>query len=64
MTQEIPSVLSLSDSDTRALSPGSILARRNQDLLHFVLVNLMVVNMRVSRFRIGVEADAHRHYRT
>jgi hypothetical protein len=56
---KIPPRVRLAQSHTRSLAPRAIFQRPSQDVLNFVLVHIVAVNVRPPGGRIDIVADLH-----
>src|SRR5262245_49312107 len=56
---QIPSRLSLAQTDPRTITAGEFFARATQDLPHFLLGDTMIENMRQIDFRIYQKTHLH-----
>jgi hypothetical protein len=58
---EIATTRRLADGHPGAVSSGSVLSRIFQDLLHFFLADVVIPDVRLTGYRIQVEAKVHPH---
>jgi hypothetical protein len=49
----------LTEGYSRTLPTWTVFTRSAEDVLHFILAHSMVIDMRLSRLRIKIEANIH-----
>jgi len=57
---QVPPGTSLTDGNPRTLTPGPVFARGIENILDFLLIHVVVVDVRLTGFRIDVVSDVYR----
>lgn len=56
---QVPPGVRLTDGNPNAILSGAVLSRPPEHLLHVLLADVMSIDVRLSGFRVGVEANIH-----